>query len=1443
MESLRLNNQVKVSNTNDLNLQIIDIKSFDEAVESIDSTTDEESGSNSDSELTFEKNNDKFYINIFGITNEGYSVSIRVEDFEPYFYIYLPEITKQKDLDQFIQNLKNCLPKKYSQNSISSYGLIKRKKFVGFDPELDKQGQFIGNKQHIFIYLKFYNKKTWQLCSSILSPKDDDGNFLRGQKAIEKLKRRRFNIVNKPELYESNIDPILRFLHIRDITSCGWITLPAKKFSVNKSKLKNSHCQIDLVTKWGNINHYENSAISKIVVASYDIEADSSHGDFPVAIKGYKKLAANVYDRIIKLFKQDKCQKSEASIAKELKRLIPLAFVDKWSNNDDDIEKVYSKENKKPSNSDITKLIKLITNLFLLDNGCYQLLFDDKRFTKANRVKFKYHHELEEDKYPIKEFQLYYELETPNGNYHLKPNDIVIRKGDKYKIIHNKQHPKWNIEGNIKLNLRIKDKNPQNDKWNTEEFNDLADIKTTLELYLRKKIISQEHLENILDFETCFGIFKQKRDLIIDEIASTMDIYLPDLEGDQIIEIGTVVLNYGEKNSSVRHVVSLKDCSDIPGAIVESCQTEREVIIKWCQFINKLDPDVLLGYNIFSFDYPFIWERAQELDCCQEVQQLLTRLKGPQHLADYKVQNLSSAGLGDNILKYIEMPGRVQIDLYKLVQRDHKLDSYKLDFVSANFINGSIKSFQNIENKEKDNKGGKQTCVIKSDNIVGLVINNYITIGIKTLNGIEKYNEGQKYQILDIDQTNKSLIIEGYLKLDLDNIKYQWGLAKDDVGPKDIFRLQKGSNDDRAIIAKYCLMDCQLVIDLLNKLQVIPNNMGMANVCNVPLSFIFLRGQGVKAQSLVSQQCRNEKTVMLVSDKSIDSNEKDGYEGAIVLPPKPGIYLDNPVAVLDYSSLYPSSMISENLSHDTIVLDPEYLGDEGATRLKKMGLDFVDITYDNYTYLPKGKSYIKVINKYKPKVTCRFVQPKKNEQGEINDEDRGIIPRILIKLLKARKTTRKKIPDEPDEFIKSVLEGLQLAFKVTANSVYGSIGARTSAIFLKDIAASTTATGRNLLYFAKDFVEKNYPGSETIYGDTDSVFMSFKKYIISQHGNNLSRREMLELTIKYGMESGERAKKLLKKPHDLEYEKTFDPFILLSKKRYVGNKYEDDPDKYKQTSMGIVLKRRDNAKIVKYVYGGIIDRIINQLDIKGSILFLKESLQQLLDGKFPIDMLEITKTLKGYYKEPDRIAHKVLADRIGSRDPGNKPQSNDRIPFVYIEVDKSVKLQGDKIEHPKFIVDNKLRIDYAFYITNQIMKPVSQIYALILEDLEGYKRPKNYYQEYKVILSKSQPEKVKVHNKIQDLRMKDIKELLFDETLRICDNRKNNKQEITKWFTVSKIKVTKNKSLKSTGSNHSQVSLNELEENKQDDLNPNDWVEVDQEINDYSDFEDTLIEI
>ena len=94
------------------------------------------------------------------------------------------------------------------------------------------------------------------------------------------------------------------------------------------------------------------------------------------------------------------------------------------------------------------------------------------------------------------------------------------------------------------------------------------------------------------------------------------------------------------------------------------------------------------------------------------------------------------------------------------------------------------------------------------------------------------------------------------------------------------------------------------------------------------------------------------------------------------------------------------------------------------------------------------------------------------------------MPKILRKLLKARKDTRKKIPLEKDEFKKGVLEGLQLGYKLSANSLYGQCGASTSAIFKQDVAAATTSTGRQMLNLCSSF-SKQYYGCDIVYGDTD----------------------------------------------------------------------------------------------------------------------------------------------------------------------------------------------------------------------------------------------------------------------------------------------------------------------------------------------------------------------
>jgi DNA polymerase delta subunit 1 len=790
---------------------------------------------------------------------------------------------------------------------------------------------------------------------------------------------------------------------------------------------------------------------------------------------------------------------------------------------------------------------------------------------------------------------------------------------------------------------------------------------------------------------------------------------LPKLKGDPIIQIGTTVHRYGERECSYKSIITVGSCDPIEGVEVVACETEREMMLKWRDLIEKLDPDVITGYNIFGFDFWFLYERARELGLEEQFCKLGKTLG---RKSEYVEKSLSSSALGDNILKIFDMDGRVLIDIMKVVQRDHKLDSYKLDHVANHFMK----------------------------------------------------------------------------------------MNKHDVSPNDIFSLYKGGSADRKVIAEYCVQDCELCNKLIMKLEILANNIGMSNVCNVPLSYIFMRGQGVKIFSLVSKQCREEEFVIPTlakskfNDTEVQQEDEEGYEGAIVLPPQEGIYLEEPVSVLDYASLYPSSMISENLSHDCLVLDAKYDN--------LPGVEYLDISYDVYDYVDDKK--VKVGEK-----VCRFVQPPNGEKG--------VIPRILMKLLKARKDTRKKIEyqsvvtqsgeeivgllnekddvyvlkridgtsdtvqkedvkeikDTYDEFQKAVLDGLQLAYKVTANSLYGQIGAKTSPIYLKEIAACTTATGRKMICMARDFLEAEY-NAKIVYGDTDSVFAVFPN-------NGIKGRDAIMPSIQAAMEASAKFKSLLKAPHELEYEKTFFPFILFSKKRYCANKYEFDDQKFKQNSMGIALKRRDNAQIVKHIYGGVIDIILNKQDIKESITFLNSSLTDLINGKFPLENLVITKSLKSDYKDPDKIAHKVLAERMGERDPGNKPMVNDRIPFVYIQtpdVKKGTKmLQGDRIEHPEYIKKANLKPDYEFYITNQIMKPVVQLYALTLESLQGYRLGKEHFQNIeKRLIEEKGGDMKKVKDRLQDLREAEVQKILFDPILHRLRNKKSGNREITEFF-------------------------------------------------------------
>jgi DNA polymerase elongation subunit (family B) len=1005
---------------------------------------------------------------------------------------------------------------------------------------------------------------------------------------------------------------------------------------------------------------------------------------------------------------------------------------------------------------------------------------------------------------------------------------------------------------------------------------------------------------------------------------------------DEVIQIGLTISRYGEDECYYKHILTLKSCDPLEGIVVQSFNTEKALLLAFSKLIRELDPDIITGYNIKGFDFNYLNERAKLL----QIQSQFSRMSRIRNdISEFVIKDLSSAALGENKLKYFDMKGRVIFDVMKVVQRDHKLPSYKLDEVSSNFIRDSIiniktnkveqdeniyakvketnnkqnkfvektdkdvelelnkKTLAKLENNNKSDiikiKSNKKTTIIETKNTNGIYIGQYIKICYNDGFTENKYLEGKKFKILDL--TKKSILIDG--EIDENEIlnkgfKVFWTQAKDDIGPNDIFRMQDMGPADRAIIAKYCIQDCALCNKLIAKLQIVTNNIGMANVCSVPLSFLFLRGQGIKIFSLVAKKCRDKEHLIQThkvkpkpeENKNIDiiakqaefiektlnnrhqnyeddEDEDDdtmGYEGATVFEPVTGVHY-NPIYVLDFSSLYPSSMIMRNLSHEMHVVDNKY------DNLK--GYIYHDIEYKN-----ADNTFTK----------CKFAE---KESGE-----KGIIPEILQELLTARKKYKKQMEKMKDEggdpFMIAILDGLQQAYKVTANSLYGQTGAPTSPIYKKQIAASTTATGREMLQFSKHFNEimflkminlsldgkydecktycdeiyEYYPteikltdntntivhvcstknkkipdtkfvkniidyhlkseeemlriygnilkelkinnvedfnnyiktlsnlpykdrlndldklksdkkikkyenfngfyndmfwwienlGYKTreelfdkfyctiryilkgfriepkgIYGDTDSVFIA--PHIINNETNlELKDKEALKKAIILGMWASIMITTILPPPMAQEYEKVLWPFIIITKKRYVGNLYEKNPDKYYQKSMGIVLKRRDNAPVVKIVCGNIIDQILNKRSSEGAVKMTQFLLNKIITGQMPLDKFIITKTLKFSYKDRTRIVHAVLADRMAKRDPGNKPESNDRIPYVYYEVEneKNILLQGERVEHPDYLIKNNLKIDYLFYITNQIMKPCMQFLELIVE------KPEKIFNDY-----------------------------------------------------------------------------------------------------------------
>ena len=1307
--------------------RLLDFRFYDEGNTSddISSNSDDASVSSSGTRVKkVTKDVATFNLQMFGINELGKTCSIFVTDYQPFFYVKVGDNWDQNHADDLLLMLQGLIRKlsPIHAKSILSAQLVQYNKLYGFTA---------GQKSR-FVKLTFQNICTMNKTKNLWYTY----NRSTGNRQYTPLK----HLNQVLDRYESNLPPILRYFHLHNISPSGWVRFRLNEVIVISEFEKTTTCTFEYrmrACQLEPIHHKEASVPYKI--CSFDIEASSSHGDFPVPVKTYKRLATNMYDIHSKLYGLTKLSNDRSRCL--IGDMILTAF---GFSTLKEIEHVFPKE--PVSRLQIDSLIQSVIEY----DGT-----GDNVDSQIQREKI---------------------------------NTIVAM-----------------FESAAAANATIRGSDDADNEDGDECADDVDKGGGDIDEPDESRPIKRTRPTSSPAKTPFIDIFKMdalSRDEKIKMINDSLTTILPPLEGDKVTFIGSTFLNYGEPEPYKNHCLVLNSCSDVEGVEIVTTDTERDLLIKWTELIIKEDPDIIIGYNIFGFDYEFMFRRAQENTCDAQFLRLSRKIgevcgnknreTGERELTNTKIL----LATGEYDLRYPTLTGRIQIDMYTYFRRDFNLSSYKLDDVAGQFISDDIKHIT---------ASPESTDVyLYTKNIMGLHIGDYIHIELCGFTS-DYYRGGAKFQVQNIrpntqhDGASYNVIvvsIEGYTDID---VRCKWCMAKDDVSPQQIFQWTHGTADDRARIAKYCVQDCNLVHHLFNKIDVLTGYVEMARICSVPISFLIFRGQGIKLTSFVAKKCLEKETLMPDLEKSVF--DVDGYEGAIVLPPKCDIYMDNPVACVDYASLYPSSMISQNYSHDSKVWTKEYdledkliattgIRDRKGTFIydNLKGYEYIDTEFDTFEYT-RSSPKAKATKRKKGRKIVRWAQLPENQ--------RSIMPAILEELLQARASTRKLIKTESDPFMQNILDKRQLGYKVTANSLYGQCGAKTSTFYEKDVAASTTATGRLMIMYAKTQIEEVYGDceymtkahglvkclAEYVYGDTDSVFFTFNLADPANNNAPIRGKKALEITIEIAQDVAKVCTSLLQAPMELSYEKTLMPFILLSKKRYVGMVYENQPTKGKLKYMGLSLKRRDSCDYLKDVYGNILNILMDETkNIAAAQGFLKIVLQDLSEGRVPMEKLIITKAIRGYYKNPRQIAHSVLAERIGERDPGNKPKPGDRMKFIHVVNTNRSALQGERIETPIYIVENNIPIDYAFYITNQLMKPLQQLFGLALGQILKDKPAGLRHSREIAALKKECTDPELYMKKREKLCSSKVKTLLFDEYLNAIENRRNGVQLITKFF-------------------------------------------------------------
>jgi len=808
----------------------------------------------------------------------------------------------------------------------------------------------------------------------------------------------------------------------------------------------------------------------------------------------------------------------------------------------------------------------------------------------------------------------------------------------------------------------------------------------------------------------------------------------PEKEDNVVFQIAVTTKVFGKSGWLDRTCLCLKQTSAYDAV---SFSTERELLEAFAKHLQKIDPDILTGWNIFGFDLEYLYKRMSIAKCSPESYVWGRYKDRPVELV---TKNLTSGALGSNVLKMVPMTGRYTFDLFHDVKREHKLESYSLNAVSKVFL-GDQKNdmpvkeiFSRYAEGDQKRLGEVAEYCLKDTELPHQImihlctIQNLIEMAKATWVPLAFLSErGQQIKVFS--QMAKKARELGFM---IPTIPYKKDAEASEEG------YQGATVLDAQAGAYYG------PVTALDFASLYPSIMVAHNLCYSTLvmdpKYDNLPGVQYEqfGQWRFAQNCCSLLPAILTELKQFRKKAKkdmaaaEGTQMEAVYNGKQLAYKISMNSVYGFTGATGGGMLPLVAIASTVTMRGRQMIEETK--------EFVETNFQG--------AHVRYGDSVMPGTKVRILDPMGLEQ-RINIE----------RLAKSWEPYPGFVKDgthkEKYEVIDNVKSWTHMGwmpirrvirhkcnkkiFMVT--SPYGSVSVTEDHSLLDvhmNLLKPENVDSNTDLLHCHDAIIKPQVVTECkllheswdgyVYDiETDAgTFQAGEGYLIVKNTDSVmvefdvgdrKGQEAIEYSWEQGVKAADACTKLFKQPNELELEKVYCPYFLYSKKRYAAKMYEKDRAGnvvFKKIDVkGLQVVRRDNCPYVREVCKNVLGHILNGSDPMPAIKEAKQAAKKLLAGDVPMEKLMMSKQLAGNYKS-DNHAHVSVRDKIRKRAPGSEPQQGDRVQYVIIEGPKNAKLY-EKAEDPAWVTEKGIKLDYKYYFTNQLKNPITDL----LEPLIG----------------------------------------------------------------------------------------------------------------------------